>query len=54
MADFITRLPLEILQQIASLCSFHDILALDRTCRQFHAACADSFVFQRCFLNQVL
>jgi len=53
MADFFTRLPLEVIQQIASLCAFRDVLAMGWTCRKFRRACDDPFVLQWCFLNQV-
>jgi len=52
MANF-THLPLEVIQQVASLCSFRDVVAIRRTCRLFNDACDDVFVSQWCFLNQV-
>lgn len=53
MADFVTRLPLEVIQQIASLCAFRDVLSIGWTCRKFRRACDDPFVLQWCFLNHV-
>ncbi|KAK0648124.1 hypothetical protein B0T16DRAFT_112814 [Cercophora newfieldiana] len=53
MTDFISNLPLEIVQQIASLCAFRDVLSISRTCSQFRRACNDPFVWQWTFLNQV-
>ncbi|KAK4450420.1 hypothetical protein QBC34DRAFT_437262 [Podospora aff. communis PSN243] len=53
MADYMTRLPSEVIQQVASLCSFRDVLAIGWTCRQFRRACEDAFVLQWCFLNQI-
>ncbi|KAK0624362.1 hypothetical protein B0T14DRAFT_517923 [Immersiella caudata] len=53
MADYITRLPLEVMQRIASLCQFRDVIALSRTCRQFRHIAGDTYVLQWCFLNQI-
>ena len=53
MADFITNLPLEVIQQIASLCSLRDVVSLSWTCRKLRPLCHDHFVLQWCFLNQV-
>ncbi|KAK7963369.1 hypothetical protein PG988_010343 [Apiospora saccharicola] len=47
------RLPIELLQDIASRCSVPAVLAFSNTCRAAYLACRDAALCQRAFLNQL-
>jgi len=51
--DLFNRVPAEIIQHIASHCSFHDLLSLGLTCHHFDEIINDPVFLQRYFFDRM-